>query len=736
MHFIIQRTAVFVTLFLLILAQFGCNPPSEANADGNAASDAVDSSAEVSDGLGLGDGAETSENAVPGSDGTSPPADGESSDGEPADGAESDGSSDSEVAAASEPFTFDEPAGITYADGLLYVADTNNHVIRTIDLHDNFRVRTFSIAGLKPPSVPPEPSAPKENSPDEGNPGDELQGGSGRSMPDVDDDNPRTAKVRPPVVPGDDLDDLLDPDFPFRARFAWDEIPTNPALPQDPDKWLNTDKPLKISDFKGKFVMLDFWTYCCINCIHILPEIKKLERAYPNQLVVIGVHSAKFEGEKVTSNIREAVLRYEIEHPVVNDVESSVWNRLGVSAWPTIMLIDPEGNLVYARPSEWTFDEMNDVFQTALPYYRKRGLLDEKPIKFPLLKDKENPKPLNFPGKVLADAKSKRLFIADSNNNRIVVSSLDGTLVDVIGTGAIGQDDGGYDVATFNKPQGMALLAETLYVADTENHLIRKIDLGTKTVTTIAGTGVQGRNAWPGTEGLERFAGPPDRYVSTTPKQYAINSPWALYIEGDDLYIAMAGPHQIWKMPLDESEIGPYAGNGREDIVDGPLLPELPYDENYSSFAQPSGLASDGEWLYVADSEGSSIRAVPFDPTKGVKTIIGTSQLPANRLFVFGNRDGDGLLRLTVPRFEWRGRVAQTDGPAMQHCLGVVHHEGKLYVADTYNNSIKMIDLDGNMCTTIAGEKPIVEESAEPPDESEDPAPETPAESGISADDL
>jgi sugar lactone lactonase YvrE len=143
----------------------------------------------------------------------------------------------------------------------------------------------------------------------------------------------------------------------------------------------------------------------------------------------------------------------------------------------------------------------------------------------------------------------------------------------------------------------------------------------------------------------------------------------------------MAGPHQIWKMPLDESEIGPYAGNGREDISDGRLLPRIPYQRGSSSFAQPSGLAGDKNWLYVADSEGSAIRAVPFDPSKEVETIVGTQ----GSLFTFGDVDGGaGDARL-------------------QHALGIVYHEGVLYVADTYNNKIKVIDPKARTSRTLVG---------------------------------
>ncbi len=230
----------------------------------------------------------------------------------------------------------------------------------------------------------------------------------------------------------------------------------------------------------------------------------------------------------------------------------------------------------------------------------------------------------------------------------------------------------------------MAVRGDTLYVADTENHLLRKINLKKQTVATIAGTGEESRFNWPGVDPDAAQISMPERFVGP-PLKTALNSPWALSIVGNDLYIAMAGAHQIWKMPLDESEIGPYAGNGREDIVDGPLLPKRPYQSGYASFAQPSGLTTDGTWLYVADSEGSSVRAVPLDASKEVRTIVGTASLGSARLFTFGDVDG------------------AAENARLQHCLGIVYHDGKLYVADTYNNKIKVIDLKSGQCQTLTG---------------------------------
>jgi len=456
---------------------------------------------------------------------------------------------------------------------------------------------------------------------------------------------------------------------PFPRRFETPDFPQGAT-------WINS-KPLRKRDLQGKFVLLDFWTYCCINCMHILPELKKAEKAYPNNLVVIGVHSAKFQTEKEAENIRDAVLRYEIQHPVLNDPDHQIWETYGVKSWPTLLLLDPEGKAVWGKQGETRFEDIDEVLSKAIPYYRAKGLLDETPLRFELEQFTAKETPLRFPGKVLADEKGGRLFIADSNHNRLVVSSLDGKLIETIGSGELGASDGDFASAQFDHPQGMALDGDTLYVADTENHLLRKVDLRKKHVTTIAGTGRQATF-----DELPRRRG-------ARPLSIAINSPWALCVHEKFLYIAMAGPHQIWRMTLDGRDIGPYAGNGVEDIVDGPLLPRQPFTKGFASFAQPSGLTSDGKWLYVADSEGSSIRAVPFDPKADVRTVVGTQAAQFNRLFKFGFVDGRP------------GRAL------LQHPLGVVYHEGKIYVADTYNNAIRVVDAKSGVVSTLAGVRDV-----------------------------
>jgi DNA-binding beta-propeller fold protein YncE len=415
--------------------------------------------------------------------------------------------------------------------------------------------------------------------------------------------------------------------------------------------WLNVSGPIELKDLRGKIVIIDFWTYCCINCMHILPDLKYLEHKYPRELVVIGVHSAKFANEKDSENIRRAIVRYDIEHPVLNDSELAVWTRAGVNSWPTLALIDPEGKLVRAFAGEGHRAALDADIAKLVAYHEGNGTLDRAPLALGLERHKMRETPLRFPGKVLADEASDRLFIADSNHNRIVIATLAGKLIDVAGSGAVGEKNGSFATATFHHPQGMALAGDKLYVADTENHLIRVLDLRHKKVSTLAGTGKQA---------LGRALGGPLR-------ETALSSPWDLATVNRMLYVAMAGSHQIWVHPLGGESIQVFAGTGREDVLDGP--------REEAAFAQPSGLASDGASLFVADSEGSAIRRIPLDRALPVETLAGTSNLEEGRsLFAFGDVNGKG----SAARF--------------QHPIGIAYASGRLYVADTYNHKIKVID--------------------------------------------
>ena len=422
-----------------------------------------------------------------------------------------------------------------------------------------------------------------------------------------------------------------------------------PDFPEKLD-WLNTGGPLKMEDLKGKVVILDFWTLCCINCIHILPDLAKLEKKWANELVVVGVHSAKFDSEKITKNIRKAVLRYEIAHPVVNDAEHGIWNKFGVNSWPTFIVLDTEGRVVGETSGEGNYEILDKVVAKLVEEGKANKTLNDKAIRFDLAKFREKgDTPLFFPGKIAADEKANRLVIADSTHHRIVVSDLAGKLQTVIGTGTPGKQDGKFAEAQFDDPQGVVIDGDLIYIADRKNHQLRVADLKAGTVSTLAGNGEQDQRS--------RITDP-DKPVKAM--EVGLNSPWDLLKVGDTLFIAMAGHHQIWSMDLKAKTIAPYAGDGRERLQDGPVYA--------ASFAQPSGLTTDGKYIYVADCEISSIRRVPLDPKGRVETLIGEG------LFEFGDKDG------VFPEAR------------IQHALAVLEHEGRLIVADTYNSKLKILD--------------------------------------------
>lgn len=435
--------------------------------------------------------------------------------------------------------------------------------------------------------------------------------------------------------------------------------------------WLNSAGPLSIKkDLKGKVVVLDFWTLCCINCIHILPDLAKLEAKYPNELVVVGVHSPKFDNEKETASIKKAISRYEIKHPVVNDAERKIWERFEVDSWPTFVVIDPEGNLVGYGSGEGNFELLDAVIAKLIAEAKGKKTLNETPLRFDLAKFRETPDtPLFFPGKVAVDPAGKRLAIADSTHHRVIITDLDGKHIATAGTGQPGFQDANFENARFDDPQGLAFAGDTLYVADRKNHSVRALNLRNQTVSVVAGNGKQADD--PRVRRLEKP-------VPAT--GIGLNSPWDLLLADDKLYIAMAGHHQLWVLDTKAGTVAPFAGNGRENIGDGP--------PGMAMFAQPSGLASDGKNLYVADSEISSLRKVPL-AGGAVETLVGRG------LFVFGDKDGPGRVESPLEREAKEARL--------QHALGVAWADGKLYVADTYNSKLKVYDPKTGALSTFLG---------------------------------
>jgi len=406
--------------------------------------------------------------------------------------------------------------------------------------------------------------------------------------------------------------------------------------------WLNTDRPLASwrEDLRGQVVLLDFWTYCCINCMHVLPDLAALEEEFRDEpFLVIGVHSNKFPQEGEVANVRQAVLRYRIRHPVVVDTGRRLWSRFGVRSWPTLVLVDPEGREVGRVAGEGHREALRTAIRDLLAEHREKGTLAPGPLE--LRREAADTGELRYPGKVLVHG--GRLYVADSGHGRVLaVAPADGSIL------------GRYGEGVFRDPQGLAVLGEHLYVADPAGHAIFRVDLGGGEGERVAGTGEQA--SWrPG-------AGPA--------REVRLNSPWDLAADGERLHVAMAGSHQLWTLDLEGGKVLPLAGSGREGLVDGPA--------ESAWLAQPSGLAIRGRRLYLADSEVSAVRVVDLEAGT-VDTLVGTG------LFDFGHRDGPfGKARL-------------------QHPLGLAWWRDRLLVADTYNNKVKALDLAAGRVETVAG---------------------------------
>lgn len=395
-----------------------------------------------------------------------------------------------------------------------------------------------------------------------------------------------------------------------------------------------------------------------------MAQLRRLRQLFPHELVIIGVHSAKFPAEKLTENIRAAVMRHDIEHPVVNDQDFEIWNQYGVRAWPTVVLIDPKGKVVAYQSGEIDADEVRQAVEAIKVGLGAEDALDHAALNLVPETAHERTHMLRYPSKLLATSPmttaQNLLYIADSGHHRILEVELSddnfsAPILRTFGSGKPGLRDGAIRQAQFYDPHGMAIFGSTLYVADTGNHAIRAIDLRDGSVRTVAGTGEKGR-------GLAT--------QMAKPTETPLRSPWALSAIDDVLLIAMTGSHQIWLLVKEET-LGIFAGNGAEALVDGPRLE--------ASFNQPSDLVLDMGHLFVADAEASAVRAISLESDPQVFTLVGQG------LFAFGDVDGEGA------------------DVRLQHPTGLTSHNGLIYVADSYNHKIKLLDPTTGRTQTLIG---------------------------------
>ncbi|UKY51368.1 NHL domain-containing thioredoxin family protein [Streptomyces inhibens] len=418
--------------------------------------------------------------------------------------------------------------------------------------------------------------------------------------------------------------------------------------------WLNTgNKDLTLSDLRGRIVVLDFWTFCCVNCLHVLDELRELEERHRDTVVIIGVHSPKFVHEAEHQAVVDAVERYGVEHPVLDDPELGTWKQYAVRAWPTLVVIDPEGYVVAQHAGEGHAHAIAKLVEELEAEHAAKGTLRRGDG--PYVPPEPVATDLRFPGKAVR-LPGGSFLVSDTTRHQLVELAADGEQV----LRRIGTGERGFTPDSFNEPQGLALLPDNrVAVADTVNHAIRVFDPGTGALETVAGTGKQ----W--------WQGSP---TSGPAREIDLSSPWDIAWWQDRLWIAMAGVHQLWTYDPATGTVEVAAGTTNEGLVDGPAAEAW--------FAQPSGLAAADGRLWVADSETSAVRWVErAEEGDGyvVRTAVGTG------LFDFGHRDG------------------AADQALLQHPLGVTAlPDGSVAVADTYNHALRRYDPVSNEVTTLA----------------------------------
>ncbi len=425
----------------------------------------------------------------------------------------------------------------------------------------------------------------------------------------------------------------------------------------DEKKWLNVSRPLEVSDLKDRLILLDFWSYSCVACIQNLPEIKKLEEQFGSKLTVIGVHSGKFENEKDPVAIKKAVIRYDISYPVIDDSDLKIWNSFEVKALPTLVLINPHGNVIKTYVEEDLEKIKSDIKHFVSKY---KFQVNREPL--PILLEKFNTigNVLSFPTKLEYAAdfsyKSRHLpviFISNSGQNTIIASSLSGEMVLKIGSGKKGFEDGSFDVASFNSPQGIAYRSGKLYVADFGNNAVREINFKDGVVRTIIGSGIRGDII---SEDLDA-------------KDANLSSPTDVDFFGNGIAISNSGTHQILSYNPKDETISVLAGNGMEGSEDGK------YPEN--SLAQTSDMSVFGRKLYFVDATSSALRVLSEDGE--VQTLVG------------GNLKKSGHVN------------GSKDQALLQHPLGVLADDTGVYIADSYNQKIRKYDFSSKKIHDLVG---------------------------------
>ncbi|WP_242107366.1 redoxin domain-containing protein [Luteimonas aquatica] len=417
-------------------------------------------------------------------------------------------------------------------------------------------------------------------------------------------------------------------------------------------EWLNLAQPLRMAQLRGKVCALAFVNAGSAWCQQRLGDLANLRLRHGDRLNVVAVHVPRFENERDPARIAPVLRRQKLEFPIAHDADWTLWQQYGIEAWPTVVLIDADGRLRQRWVGEGQLRELEaaltELQNEVVPRAREVDPFELRQLREPLL-------PLNHPAGLALDRGT--LYIADSGHHRVLACDPGGRVLRQFGSGGPGFIDGPMELSAFNRPRALCVHHNNLYVADSGNHAVRRIDLQTGDVDTVCGAGRPGQ---------------PQPGVIADPRRVALDQPRAIAIDATGtMHIATAGDNRIWSLDLGRREIRLLAGSGRLDVIDGV--------GSAAAFAEPVALAAVQQLLYVCDGAGSAIRSVNTRSGQ-VSTLLG--QGPWEHGHVDGAR-GEG--RLQHPQ----AIALAPDAPV-------------LWIADSGNDALRSLRLGGGQLATTS----------------------------------
>ena len=415
-------------------------------------------------------------------------------------------------------------------------------------------------------------------------------------------------------------------------------------------EWLNTTGPLRMSQLLGRVSALAFVNAGSAWCTQTLVDLGHLRNRYPDRLNVVAINVPRFDHEREPRRAGKRLGRHRFQFPIAHDADWTLWQHCGIEAWPTVVLVDVEGRMRERFVGDGQLREIDAAVSRLLGEATPRSLNAER---IEMRRGGEPMLPLRFPSGLALSG--NYLYVADSGHHRVLECDLSGRVLRQFGSGGSGFIDGPMELAAFNRPQGLCIERDTLYIADTGNHAVRRVQLRGGDISTVVGAG---------------RSGTPKEGLVADPRMVALDQPRAVSLSAGNLYIATAGDNRVWRFDLGTPGIALVAGSGRLAVVDGKA--------ETVSFAEPTSLASVQQAIYICDAAGSAIRLANAR-TGQVSTVLGQDA------WTHGNTDGARA----------DARMQQPQAIALDPAAPV------LWIADSGNDRLRSLRLGGGELTTV-----------------------------------